>query len=367
MSREEFVFDTRFKLQYLHPRNWGAFIALGLLFILAWLPVCFRDGLAGLLSPLLVRFSKKQCYIAKVNLRLCFPDMPESEVESMVNDSVRVGLKAMLNFGEFTFRSRRYLSQRFDVEGAEHLREFREAGQPIIVLTPHTWALDAGLWFALEGMPMCAFVHGAHNPVYDWFINRQRMRFGGYVYERSMGIKSVVRSIRSGDSFYYLPDQDRGAELSIFLPFFGAQKATIPALSKLSRLTKAPVVPTICGYDENSRKYKIQIQPALSDFPSRDEEGDALRMNQCLEGMLRENLKQYMWFLKIFQTRPNGEVSPYEAGIKAIREGKEPPHCLRGSAELDGAILVKWNAGQLAHLIQILFKIRWELEIFHTG
>ena len=55
-------------------------------------------------------------------------------------------------------------------------------------------------------------------------------------------MKEVIRAIRSGLSFYYLPDMDHGKRNSIFVPFFGVPAATLPMVSKLAKLTKAKVI-----------------------------------------------------------------------------------------------------------------------------
>ena len=68
MSAQDPVFDTSFHLRLLHPRLWGSWLALALLSLLAWIPASYRDKLADALAPLLLRFSRKQAYIAETNL-----------------------------------------------------------------------------------------------------------------------------------------------------------------------------------------------------------------------------------------------------------------------------------------------------------
>ncbi len=71
-------------------------------------------------------------------------------------------------------------------------------------------------------MTMCTMMKSPKDQVFDWYINRERAK--GKVYERSVGIKPAIKAIRSGASFFYLPDQDHGREASIFVPFFGHPK-----------------------------------------------------------------------------------------------------------------------------------------------
>ena len=44
----------------------------------------------------------------------------------------------------------------------------------------------------------------------------------------------IVKALKDGYPFYYLPDMDFGRKESIFVPFFGVQTATITGLARLA-------------------------------------------------------------------------------------------------------------------------------------
>ena len=87
------VFDTRFKPGFLHPRHWPTWISLLLLVVLAWFPVRLRDGFARSFAPLVIRFSKRQCNVARTNFRLCFPEQTEAEREALAQTREFYGLR----------------------------------------------------------------------------------------------------------------------------------------------------------------------------------------------------------------------------------------------------------------------------------
>ena len=60
MSSHDPVFDTRFEARFLHPRYWLSWLALGVLMLLAFVPVRLRDRLAAALAPLVFRISKSR-------------------------------------------------------------------------------------------------------------------------------------------------------------------------------------------------------------------------------------------------------------------------------------------------------------------
>ena len=320
MSLADPVYDLEFKRHYLHPRYWPTWLAIAALWLLAWLPVRARDAFAGVFTPLLIRFAKKPCYIARTNIRLCFPELSPPEVEQMLADSIRAGLMTFISYGEWTARSREYLQRRFVVRGQEHLDACLAADEKIIFMIPHTWAIDAGgLYLTSLGLPMCTMMHSAKNQVFDWFINRQRARFNGIVYERDAGIKAVIKTIRSGKHFFYLPDQDHGREASLFVPFFAEMKATLPALPKLAKLTGAKVIPVLSVYNTSLHRYELIMRPAMNPYPTADLAVDTRAMNAEIEALLGEWPEQYMWFLKYFQTQVDSDEGRYEAGIRQIR------------------------------------------------
>jgi len=96
------------------------------------------------------------------------------------------------------------------------------------------------------------------------------------------------------------------------LPYFGIEAATLTSLGRLANLTHAVVVPCITHFNRRKDRYEVKCYPALSNVPSGDEIQDAKVMNQALEQMIREAPEQYLWSLRLFQTRPNGEPNPYE-------------------------------------------------------
>jgi lauroyl/myristoyl acyltransferase len=147
--------------------------------------------------------------------------------------------------------------------------------------------------------------------MFDWFMAKGRTRFQGILFRREEGMRPVIRAIRKGHAFYYLPDEDLGPENSIFVPFFGVQTATIDALSRLAKVSGAAVLPFVTVYNPETGNYVARISPPLENFPSGDTVADTARMNGELEKVIRISPEQYMWSMRIFQTRPDGASPPY--------------------------------------------------------
>ena len=126
----------------------------------------------------------------------------------------------------------------------------------------------------------------------------------------------VVKPLKSGMPFYYLPDMDLGGRDSVFVPFFGVPAATITGLSRIAQLAGAVIVPCVTRQLPEARVISLRFYPAWDDFPSGDLEADARRMNAFIEERVREMPEQYYWLHKRFKTRPAGEPNPYSEAAR---------------------------------------------------
>jgi lauroyl-KDO2-lipid IV(A) myristoyltransferase len=77
-------------------------------------------------------------------------------------------------------------------------------------------------------------------------------------------------------------------------------------LGKLTKLTKANIVPMFQAYNAKTGKYELHIFPALENFPTGDDTQDAIVMNKALEAMIETHTEQYMWILSLLRSRPDG-------------------------------------------------------------
>ncbi|WP_303909331.1 lysophospholipid acyltransferase family protein [Thiohalomonas denitrificans] len=301
-----------FSRHFLGPRYWGLWIGLGFLWLLSYLPGSLRRRLGAWVGDQAFRRNHKRRAIVETNLAWCFPEKNEAERRELAVGFFRNMGRCMFDYGALWWGSQRRLKGMLDLEGEEHLRPHLEAGRPVILLTCHHVTLDAaGLAYNLRHPAASIFKEG-RNDLLNWFIARGRSRLGGLNFEREESMRPVVKATRSGYALFYLPDEDLGPDRSVFAPFFGIPAATIPTLSRLTKLCRAAVVPFMAYYHPETGHYTARLLPALEGYPSGDEVADAAHMNRAIEEIIRLAPEQYMWSLRIFQTRPDGSPPPYE-------------------------------------------------------
>ena len=268
-----------------------------------------RERLARLAASVLWGAIPKRRHVTLTNLRLCFPELSEAERMKLARRVYVRLARAAIDHGTLWTASADEIRRFVRFEGLEHLLE---GEGPTIVVAPHFAGLDAA------GIALNTYVRGVSlyqkqsNPVWDKAVLEGRLRFSNPVLiarSKESDLRPVIRAMREGLPFYYLPDMDHGRKHSIFVPFFGQQAATLPMVSRLAKVTRARVLWCIATMTDEG--YEVIITPAWKDFPTADVEADTRRVNEELEQWIRRFPDQYLWVHRRFKSRPEGEPSVY--------------------------------------------------------
>jgi KDO2-lipid IV(A) lauroyltransferase len=290
-------------------RKLGTWAGVLVLWLVHFLPLRWIGALGAGLGSLLYRFGRGR--VTRINLALCFPEMSEAQRHELGRRHFRMLGRNALELGIMVWGSEEQLLALTRYEGIEHLHAAAAGGHPVIAMAPHFIGLNmGGIRVAYEYPGTASIYSKQKNPVLDRIFLKARTRFGNpHLVSRQEGLRSIVRAIKTGKPFYFLPDMDFGIRDAIFSPFFGVPTATITALPRLAKLTGARVVPIITR--QAGDHYVARFYPAWENFPTGDLEADVRRMNAFIEDRVREMPEQYFWAHKRFKTRPPGERSPY--------------------------------------------------------
>ena len=295
-----------------HPRYWPSWAAVALLRTFSMLPLPLLWVLGALLGEVASRVPSRARHTADVNLALCFPDLDDAARRRLRRATFRAFMQAIVSIGVGIWASRDRLRRLVRFRDRFIYDSALAAGQHVILLAPHFVVLEiAGLRLSQE-RPMVSMYKSPKNPVFDRVMRRGRSRFGGVMIERSSDLLPLVRLLREGRPFYYLPDQDPGGAPSVFAPFFGVPTATLTAPSRIARLARAAVIPCYTRLLPFGRGYEVIMKPPLPNFPSADPVADATCLNAAIEQAVREMPEQYLWTYKRFKSRPLNMPSRYD-------------------------------------------------------
>jgi KDO2-lipid IV(A) lauroyltransferase len=296
---------------FLHPRFWYAWPVLALMLLMSWMPSRVLWILGSSLGSVISWFPTPNRRFAERNIELCFPEKGPAERKQLVRQHFQLSGFSVLSLSVVWFAPKRRIKQFITLREGQHVDNAFASGKNVILLAPHFIGLDIGGMRAALEKNFVSMYRKSRDPLLEYLFQR-RSRFGAVVVERMASLKPIIRYIREGRPFYYLPDQDMGERASVFVPFFGIPAATVTALSRIAQTTNAVVIPCVTRILPKGRGYEVRLYPPFENFPTDDPVEDARRMNREIEKWVREMPEQYMWSYRRFKTRPNNEPSLYE-------------------------------------------------------
>lgn len=287
-------------------------IKLLLRFLALW-PLPWIHGIAVVPAWLVYRFDNRIKSLAQTNIRLCFPELPESRQEQLLRTVLLENAKAFLELGAlWLWPVNRLLALVRQVSGVEHMESARRQGKGVILLTPHLggWEL-CGLYSATQDS-MASLYRPPRMHRLENILRRGRERSGAHLVSTDQkGVRYLFKHLKQRGITGILPDQEPKGGNGEFAPFFGIPAYTMVLAWRLAHKTGSPVVFIYAERLPRGKGFHIHYLPAPEGIYS-DDTGTALTaMNQGLENCIRACPQQYLWTYKRFNTRPPGEERFY--------------------------------------------------------
>lgn len=281
----------------------------GLLRLLASLPYRWVARAGHALGSLLYRIPGKRKRILQTNLRLCFPEKDEQELDILGRATFQHVIRSYLERGVQWYGSAQTLLDLSTLESAIELADSYE--QPTIFLGFHFAAIEAGCMYYSILHDVASLYTPMSNKAMETIAYTQRSRFGTVMLPRSASARQTLSVLKTGKPIMLAADMDFGLRDSVFVPFFGIQTCTLTAVSRLAKISGARVVPFVTEVRPDYQGYALKIFEPLQNYPSGDDKADAITTNQFLEEQIRQIPEQYYWVHRRFKRRPDAESSVY--------------------------------------------------------
>ena len=287
------------------------FLALSVLRLFAFLPYGITIYTGYGLGWLAAHIPNSRSKVVKTNLRLCFPNFNEKEIDALALEHWKLFGRSVLERSRIWLGSGKQITDIVTIKSAITLGDRK----PRLLINPHFVGLEGGFMALSVLASQRDWPKGAglyqkmKNPFFNQKMIEWRNRFGGKSIERQSRLRDLIREIQTGNFIFIAPDIDLGPRDSVFVPFFGIQANTITSVSRLARLSGAEVCLMTTTLNKDRKGYTCHISEPLPNFPSDDVEKDTARLNQYIEELVRERPAEYYWVHKRFKHRPPGEPS----------------------------------------------------------
>ena len=309
-----------FKFAFLKPRFWPTWLLLGFFWVIAQLPVGLNQQVGRVFGIFFLLFARSRKRIAQINIDLCFPELSDAERAKIVRDVIMSCGYSIAETAIGLWGHANKMRDRYTITGLEHIEKAQAEGKGVLLCGCHLTTIDISGRIMSYHIDADVLYRNDPNPLMTYAIAKARRRVNAGAIQRN-DTRRLIKSLRQGRIVWYAPDQDYGAGQSVFAPFFGIQAATVVATSRITQITGAAVVPFF-AYREPKGRFRIEILPALENFPSKDDVADATRMNNIIEEGIRVAPEQYLWVHRRFKTRPLGEPGFYPKKKKTGKKKK---------------------------------------------
>jgi KDO2-lipid IV(A) lauroyltransferase len=200
-----------------------------------------------------------------------------------------------------------------DTSGLDTVRALAAEGEGVIVASGHmgNWEL---LSYAagLLGFEQAVLARPCPEPGLERWLSAHRARSGQRVLSKFGGTWPLKKALDRGGVVGLNVDENTRDD-AVFVPFGGALAATNGTCAHLQRLTRAPVVVVTCQRRAPGR-FRVHawavVRPKAGDVDDKDAETRRVvsEVARGLEAALRAYPEQWLWSLRRWETRPQGEV-----------------------------------------------------------
>src|SRR5262245_8838648 len=264
------------------------------------------------------RLGLPRTQLARVNLRIAFPEWSEAAREAVLVRSFENVGRSVAEFALLARLGPEALRERVRIEGLEHLEVARAASKSggVIAITGHfgSWELLAAA-MAAHGFPFVAVQRPRESPLLDAIVERYRKLGGAEFLARGDAARAALRALRDGKAVAILYDQDAPRDEGVFVPFFGRLASTRDGPVRIALRTRAPVLPIFLHRVGNGVTHVAQFRPPLELVrPEGDVEGaireNARRMTEAIEQEIVRAPDHWSWVHRRWKTQPPGEPRP---------------------------------------------------------
>ena len=288
-------------------------IIVGFLKLFSMLPFSVAQRLGALVGWLMWKLPNRSRDVVRINLTHCMPELTEAELNDLVRRTlIDTGRSFAESACAWMWSPQKTVSLIKEVEGEEVLVKALEAGKGVVGITSHlgNWEV-LNHWYCLRAKPII-FYRPPKQKAVDELLQRQRTQLGNKVAASTReGIISVMREVRRGGAVGIPADPEPALKSGLFVPFFATQALTSKFVPNLLKGGEAQAVFFHCVRLPDNSGFKVILEAAPEGLYSQDEYEAVACMSAVIESYVRRWPSQYMWSMKRFKKRPEGEKRWY--------------------------------------------------------
>lgn len=284
--------------------------ALRLFALLPWRAVQWVGGAIGWIMWKLPNRSRE---IVRINLSKCFPELDEAALQRLTGQSLMdIGRSFTESACAWIWPAQRSLDLVREVQGLEVLHEALASGKGVVGITSHLGNWEVLNHFYCNQCKPIIFYRPPKLKAVDDLLRKQRVQLGNRVAASTKeGILSIIKEVRKGGQVGIPADPEPAESAGIFVPFLGTTALTSKFVPNMLAGGKAVGVFLHALRLPDGSGYRVILEAAPQAMYSTDTATSVAAMSGVIERYVRAYPSQYMWSMKRFKKRPEGEKRWY--------------------------------------------------------
>ena len=288
-------------------------LAVGFLRLFALLPWGAVQATGSAIGWLMWKLPNGSREVVRINLAKCFPELSAAERERLVGETLRdIGKTLTESACAWIWPVERTLGLVREVEGLEVLQAALASGKGVVGVASHlgNWEV-LNHYFCSQCKPVI-FYRPPKLQALDELLQKQRAQLGNRVAPSTKeGILSVIKEVRRGGVVGIPADPEPSRSSGVFVPFCGIQALTSKFVPGMLAGGKAVGLFLNAVRLPDNSGFKVIFEAVPEDMYSEDPQLSAAAMSRTLERYVRAYPSQYLWSMKRFKKRPDGEKKWY--------------------------------------------------------
>ncbi|MDH4610591.1 lysophospholipid acyltransferase [Pseudomonas sp. BN102] len=288
-------------------------LVVGFLRLFALLPWRAVQAVGATIGWLMWKLPNRSRDVVRINLSKCFPEWSPAELDQRVGQSLKdIGKTLTESACAWIWPAEKSIGLVREVEGLEVLHEALASGKGVVGITSHLGNWEVLNHFYCAQCKPIIFYRPPKLKAVDDLLQKQRVQLGNRVAPSTKeGILSVIKEVRKGGAVGIPADPEPSLSAGLFVPFLGTRALTSKFVPGMLAGGKARGVFLHALRLPDGSGFKVILEAAPEAMYSEDLEEAVTAMSQVVEKYVRAYPTQYMWSMKRFKKRPEGEKKWY--------------------------------------------------------
>lgn len=288
-------------------------LVVGFLRLFALLPWRAVQAVGAAIGWLMWKLPNRSREVTRINLAGCFAHLPADQRERLVGESLRdIGKTLTESACAWIWPANKTLGLIKQVEGMQVLQDALASGKGVVLISSHLGNWEVLLQYVCSLCKPIILYRPIKLKAVDELLVKQRVQLGNSLAPSTKeGILSLIKQVRKGGVAGIAADPEPSLSSGVFVPFFGVPALTSKFVPSLVKDRKAEAVFMHALRLDDGSGYRVVIEAAPDALYGDDIEAAVAALNQGIEKQVRQAPSQYMWNMKRFKKRPDGEAKWY--------------------------------------------------------